>query len=277
MRSASARATRRTRTTNSLSGEAAGVSDGDRWRVDCHVKVLSEGVAERAKARGLDALVYAPHFTRLEDVRERAERHSDEELTVIPGRELLTGHWNARRHVLAVGLEDPVPDFITLRGAMAELQRQEATVLVPHPGFLNASLGGAEVGEYADVIDGVEVYNAKFLGHHERRARRIAAENNRPVYASSYAHTARAVGAGWTAFDRPVRSAAALAAALADDVHEVGRRDGARHRLQGTLELGHLLWEGTWRKADRILLQGTEPTHPGHVAYGGRFDDVRVY
>jgi predicted metal-dependent phosphoesterase TrpH len=253
------------------------VSEGDRFRVDCHVKVLDERVVERAKVRGLDALVYAPHFRRLDAIEAAAERHSDEELTVLPGRELLTGHWNARRHVLAVGLEEPVPDFLTLRGAMAELRRQDATVLVPHPGFLNASLGGPEVGEYADIVDGVEVYNVKFLGHHERRARRIAAENNRPVCASSYAHTPRAVGAGWTAFDRPVRSADELAAALAADVHGVGRRAGVGHRLHRGLELGHLLWEGTWRKADRTLLQGTEPTHPGHVAYGGQFDDVRVY
>jgi predicted metal-dependent phosphoesterase TrpH len=253
------------------------VSDDDRFRVDCHVKVLSDAVVERAKARGIDALVYAPHFTRLRDVEERAERFGDDDLTVIPGRELLTGHWNARRHVLAVGLAEPVPDFITLRGAMEESIRQDATVLVPHPGFLNASLGGAEVGEYADVIDGVEVYNAKFFAHHERRARRIAAENNRPVYGASYAHTARAVGTGWTAFDRSVRSADDLAGALAADVHEVGRSDGLAHNVHRALEAGHLLWEGTWRKTDRILLQGTEPTHPGHVAYEGRFDDVRVY
>lgn len=253
------------------------MTDGDGFRVDLHVKALSEAVVRRAKARGLDALVYAPHFTRLDEITDRAEQHSDDELTVIPGRELLTGHWNARRHVLAVGLEAPVPDFITLRGAMEELVRQDATVLVPHPGFANASLGGDEVAAYEDVVDAVEVYNATFLTHHERRARRIAAENNRPVCASSYAHTARAVGTGWTAFDRPVRSADELAAALAADVHEVGRLDGPSHQVRRALEATHLLWESTWRKADRILLQGTEPTHPGHVAYQGRFDDVRVY
>lgn len=246
-------------------------------RADLHVKVLTEAAVERAKARGVDVVVYAPHFTRLEDVEARAERFGDDELTVLPGRELLTGHWNARRHVLAVGLAEPVPDFITLRGAMEELARQDATVLAPHPGFLNASLGGAEIGEYGDLIDGVEVYNATFLRHHERRARRLAAENDRPVYAASYAHTPRAVGAAWTSFDRPVESAADLAAALSADVHRIGRRDGLAHAGQRALEVGHLLWEGTWRKADRTMLRGTEPTHPGHVAYGGRFDDVRVY
>jgi predicted metal-dependent phosphoesterase TrpH len=253
------------------------MSEGERTRVDFHVKVLDDAVVERAKAAGLDALVYAPHFTRLPDVHERAARFADDDLAMIPGRELLTGHWNARRHVLAVGLEEPVPDFITLRGAMAELDRQDATVLVPHPGFLNSSLSGEEVREYADVVDGVEVDNAKFLHTHRRRARRIAAENNQPGYGSSYAHLPGTVGAVWTTFDRPVRSADDLATALAADEPRVSQRRGVGLRLRCAAELGHLLWEGTWAKADRILLQGTEPTHPGHVAYEGRFEDVRVY
>lgn len=253
------------------------MSEDERSRADLHVKVLDDGVVERAKADGLDALVYAPHFVRLPEIRERAEQFTDEDIAVIPGRELLTGHWNARRHVLAVGLDEPVPDFITLRGAMDELIRQDATVLVPHPGFLNTSLSGEEVREYAEVIDGVEVDNAKFLHTHRRRARRIAAENNQVGYGSSYAHLPGTVGVVWTAFDRPVRTAEDVGAALAAGEPEVGHRRGLGHRLRRAAELGHLLWEGTWTKADRILLQGTEPTHPGHVAYGGRFDDVRVY
>ena len=254
------------------------MTEGDRFRVDAHVKVLDEGVVERAKERGLDAIVYAPHFTRLPEIRERAERFADDELAVIPGRELLTGHWNARKHVLAVGLSEPVPDFITLRGAMAEFERQDATVLVPHPGFLNTSLSGEEVGAYGDVVDGVEVYDAKFLpGHHHRRALRIAAESNKPAYGASYAHLRGTVGAAWTSFDRPVRTAEDLATALEHGDPAVGHRRGVAHRLRCTAEFAHLLWEGTWAKADRVLLQGTEATHPAHVAYGGRFDDVRVY
>jgi hypothetical protein len=36
-------------------------------------------------------------------------------------------------------------------------------------------------------------------------------------------------------------------------------------------------YENSWEKVDRLFLSGTEPTHPGHIAYGGRFDDVAVY
>jgi Predicted metal-dependent phosphoesterases (PHP family) len=78
-------------------------------RVDLHVKVLDERVVERAKKREVDVLVYAPHFTRWPDIRDRAAVFSDEDLLVVPGRELFTGDWRTRQHVLALDLEEPVP------------------------------------------------------------------------------------------------------------------------------------------------------------------------
>jgi predicted metal-dependent phosphoesterase TrpH len=46
-------------------------------RIDPHVKVLDDRVVRRAKARGIDAVVYAPHFTRLPEIRDRAARVPD--------------------------------------------------------------------------------------------------------------------------------------------------------------------------------------------------------
>ena len=61
-------------------------------RIDPHVKVLDDRVVRRAKSRDIDALVYAPHFTRLPEIRQRAAQYSDEELLVLPGREPLERH-----------------------------------------------------------------------------------------------------------------------------------------------------------------------------------------
>ncbi|MFB6143454.1 MAG: PHP domain-containing protein [Halorientalis sp.] len=252
-----------------------GSNDG--VRVDPHVKVLDADVVERAKARGLDALVYAPHFTRLPDVRERARRFSDDELLVVPGRELFTGTWRTRKHVLAVGLTDPVPDFLTLAGAMAELRRQDAAVLVPHPEFLTVSLDVADVRQYRDVIDGIEVYNPKHRGRHNRRAREVAAATGLHPFGSSYAHLPRTVGEVWTTFDAAIDDESDLVEALSDGApRSVHHRDGASHALARHVEFAHLAWENTWKKFDRVYLQGTEPTHPDHIAYGGRFEDVRA-
>ncbi|MFB6309309.1 MAG: PHP-associated domain-containing protein [Haloarculaceae archaeon] len=248
------------------------------FRVDGHVKILDETVVQRAKARGLDAIVYAPHFERLPTIRERAERFSDDDLRVFPARELFTGNWQRRRHVLAVGLDEPVPDFLTLDGTLAELRRQDAAVMVPHPGFLTVSLTAEEVAEYSDTIDAVETYNPKYLPHHSRRARRIADDTGLPAFATSYAHLRGTVGEVWTEFERAFETVEEYADAIkAGTAGEIRSRRGPVHALRRGLEFAHLGYENSWKKFDRIMLQGTEPTHPDHVAYEGKFDDVKVY
>ncbi|WP_254546429.1 PHP-associated domain-containing protein [Halomarina pelagica] len=241
-----------------------------------HVKILDERVVERAKARGLDAIVYAPHFTRLPSIEAKADAFSDDDLLVIPAREIFTGSWRDRKHVLAVGLSKPVPDFVTLDGAMCELDRQGAAALAPHPEFLNVSLSAADLERYD--VRAVEVYNPKHWDFHNERAREIARHAGLPGFGSSYAHLRGSIGEAWTTFEEPIESAADLAARLRSGASmRVFHRDGFEHNLRRALEFAHLGYENTWGKVDRILLSATEPTHPGHVAYEGRFDDVRVY
>jgi len=255
----------------------SGVGD-DAFRVDMHVKVLNESVVQRAKARGIDALVYAPHFTRLPDIQARAERFSDEELTILPARELFTGDWKSRKHVLALDLEEPIPDFCSLQGVMDELRRQDAVVLVPHPEFLSVSFDIGDIRQYRKLVDGVEVYNPKHWVMHNERATEIASETDLPAFGSSYAHLPRTVGEVWTAFDESVTDRESLLDALRSGAsRRVFHRDGPGHELGCKLEFAHLFWENTWKKFDRLYLQGTEPTHPSHIAYDGAFDDIRAY
>ncbi len=247
-------------------------------RVDMHIKTLDERVVSRAKARGLDVLVYAPHFTRLPEIRRQAEQYSDDELLVIPARELFTGNWQNRRHLLAVGLSNPVPDFISFEGALAETEAQGAAVCVPHPAMLNVSLGRPEIRAYADHIDAIESYNAKSLPPTNRRAKRIATEAGIPMFGSSYAHLRGTVGEVWTEFDTEIDSESDLVTALVSGTdRRVVHHPGLAHRARNLIEFAHLGWENSWGKADRLFLSGMEPTHPDHIAYDGRFDDVAVY
>lgn len=265
-----------TEETDATRSETGAVDAGT--RVDLHVKILNEQVVARAKARGIDVLVYAPHFTRLPEIRARAERFSDDDLLVVPAREVFTGTWHDRRHLLAVGLSDPVPDFISLSGAFDAFRRQDAAVLVPHPQFLNVSLDADEIRTHRDRLHAIETHNLKLFERQNRRARRLAREVDRPGFGSSYAHLLGSVGEVWTTFDREIDSAAELVAALRDGAaRSVFRRDGPQHTARGLAEFAHLGYENTWSKLDRIFLSGTEPTHPSHVAYDGRFDDVRMY
>lgn len=243
-----------------------------------HVKTLDERVVSRAKARGIDVLVYAPHFTRLPEIRRRAERHSDGELLVVPARELFTGNWQNRRHLLAVGLSDPVPDFITFEAALAEFESQAAALCVPHPAMLNVSLGRPEIRAYADHIDAIEAYNAKSLPYTNKRAKTIAREAEIPTFGSSYAHLRGTIGEAWTEFEAGIETEADLVQALVDGVERrVVHRVGVGHRLRNLAEFAHLGFENSWGKADRLFFSGMEPTHPDHIAYAGRFDDVAIY
>lgn len=247
-------------------------------RVDCHVKVLNDAVVEQARAAGLDAIVYAPHFTRLPDIRRQAASYSSDELLVIPAREVFTGSWRNRKHVLAIGLEEPVPDFIPLEAAMDEFERQEAAVLAPHPEFANVSLTEGDLQQYRNDIEAVEIFNPKHLPTHNERARGIAERLGYPPFASSYAHLPRSVGVAHTAFERAIETEADLVAALKDGVaRRVVYDNGCKRWRTTARELAHLAYENTWEKVDRLFLSGTEPTHPHHIAYDGRFDDVSVY
>jgi len=247
-------------------------------RVDPHVKILDEGIVRRAKRRGLDVLVYAPHFTQLPTIRRRARQFSDDDLLVVPGREVFTGHWHNRKHVLAVGLDEPVPDFVTLDRAMAAFDRQDAAVLVPHPEFLTVSPDEGDVRTYADTIDAVEVYNPKHCPWHNRRAKAITRAVDAPAFGSSYAHLSATVGEVWTTLAGAVGDEGDLIDALVEGwPRRVNYRSGATHRVRCLAEFAHLGYENSVGKVDRILLSGREPTHPSDPLYDGRFDDASVY
>jgi len=258
-----------------VDGDMAG---GAVTRVDLHVKVVDERVVERAKAAGLDVLVYAPHFEHLSTITERADRFSDDELLVVPGREYFTGKWSRRKHVLAVDPDSPVPDFLTLDDTMAELDDQDVAVLAPHPEFLTLSLNREDIAAYENRIDAVEVYNPKHWSRDNRRAREIARESGLPTYLSSYAHLRSTVGEAWVELEAEVDCAADLVTALRDGVpRRMFHRKGVGHAVKCRAEFAHLGWENSWDKFERVVLSDMEPTHPAGEGYDDRFAELNAY
>jgi predicted metal-dependent phosphoesterase TrpH len=257
---------------------SGGTAGDDVTRVDLHVKVIDDVVVERARAAGLDALVYAPHFEHVDTVRERAARYSDDDLIVVPGREYFTGTWANRKHVLAVDPGDPVPDFLPLDVTMAELDGQDAAVLAPHPEFLTLSLSREDIATYADRIDAVEVYNPKHWPWDNECAREIARDSGLPTFISSYAHFRRTVGEVWVELERPVDSPADLVDALQAGVpRRMFRRKDLAHALKCRAEFAHLGWENSWEKFNRVVLTDIEPTNPSNPRYPERFADLSAY
>ncbi len=254
------------------------VTAGAEFRVDCHVKVLDRDVVANAREAGLDAIVYAPHFTRLPEIRRRAETYSSDDLLVIPAREVFTGSWRERKHLLAIGLSEPVPDFISLEAAIAEFERQDATVLAPHPEFANVGLTEEDIRTYDDVIDAVEIYNPKHLPSTNRRAIEIADLTSIPPFTSSYAHVPNTVGVAYTAFEGDLETEADVLDALENGAsRRIVHADGLEKWQATATELAHLGYENTWKKVERLFLSGQEPTHANHIAYDGRFEDDSVY
>ena len=240
-------------------------------RVDLHVKVLSETVVNRAIQSGLDTIVYAPHFTPLPAIEREIATYAGTDLTIIPGREVFTGPWTNRRHVLAIGLTEPVPDFVSLEAAMAAFNRQDATVLVPHPEYLTIGLDVAACRRYRRQIDAIEVYNPKHRRYHNRRARRLAETLAVPGFGSSYAHLPGTVGRVWTDLRGSVETSEDLATALAAGPIRVERQHGVAYRRQQALEQLHVGWENTWPKLKRALDPDAVSTHPERDLYADRF------
>ncbi len=249
----------------------------DGTRVDLHVKVLDDAVVARAKARGLDGLVYAPHFQRLPAIRQQAAKFSDDDLFVIPAREIFTGTWRNRKHILALDLEDPIPDFIRLPGALDELKRQDAVVLAPHPGFLTVSLSEQDIRDNRSRFHAIETYNLKNWPHHTRRATRYQTRLGLPGYASSYAHLRGSVGQAWTTFpDIPPSKPAVISALREGATRSIHHRDGLDRRLQSSAEFMHLFWENSVQKAVHFA-SGLKATNPYHPAYEDQFQDIAAY
>lgn len=243
--------------------------------VDTHVKVLDERVRRLAIRRGIDAIVYAPHYTPWPTIVEQAAAVSDERLTVVPGRELFTGGWRNRTHVLALDLSAPIPDFLPLETTMDELDRQDACVLAPHPTYLTMSLSPDQLRRHRDQIDAIEVYNPKMLRHHHRRAGRLADRLDRPVLASSYAHLRGTVGVAGTRFEVDSATAGSIISAIrAGDIGGIEVPDPPQRWFRSASELAHLVWENTAKRVRRRGA-GKPATHPTADVYGGRFGPER--
>lgn len=237
-------------------------------RVDLHVKILDDTVVDLAVARGLDAIVYAPHFTPWPEIVRRARSFTDDDLVVVPGREVFTGHWSERKHVLGLDLGEPIPDFVPLDRTMDALRSQGACVIAPHPTYLTVSLSPDDLERYRDDIDAIETYNPRLLPWHPPRSRRLADALDTPQVASSYAHLRRSVGAASIELRRPVTSPADVVAAIRDGAIEAIRRPTLPARIGWSLpELGHLLWENSASKLLRKLTPGAVATHPSADVY----------
>ena len=211
---------------------------------------LSDGMAspaevvEAAVRAGLDLIAVTDH----EDLRggmqarEIAAR-TNAPITVLPGIEITT----RSGHLLAIGLEAPVPSFRSLRTTIELVKAQGGLCIVPHPlAWAPLSLSSRAISTMVASLDGIELANPTPSARwRQSRARR----HNRDRWklaetGGSDAHFPEMIGTAVTRF--PGRTAADLRAALAahttiaelraaPSLREIGARRLAQQMGRGLL------------------------------------------
>lgn len=166
-----------------------------------------------AATRGLTHLAITDH-ERI-DGALAARKLAPPELTIIVGEEIRT----AECDLIGLYLEEAIPAGLLAAETARRIREQGGLVGLPHPYDRFRSSGGArlleeELDELLDLVDYIEVFNARLVGSGNHRAAELAARRQLPGAAVSDAHTVFEVAVSYTAVDGEVESAADLRAAL---------------------------------------------------------------
>jgi predicted metal-dependent phosphoesterase TrpH len=188
-----------------------------RLRVDCHLHTVHSGdavttverLAERVRAERLDVVCVTDHHT-LAGAHEALAREIG--ARVVVGEEIRTH----AGEIIGLFLTERVPYVLPLEEAASRVRAQGGLVYAPHPfDAARTSLGAAGLTRLRelDLLDAVEVVNAKAGAEDNRRAARFAEEHDLPAAAGSDAHDPEGVGAAWVElpdFDGPASFLTAL-------------------------------------------------------------------
>lgn len=170
-----------------------------RWRVDlhCHTRwsfdSLSrpEHVLAAADARGIDRLAITDH----NEIEGALRLRELDPARILVGEEVKT-----REGVDVIGLllVERIPRGTPARETCERIRAQGGVVYLPHPFDVRRAGGGALLERLAELIDVVEVHNARsWWPGLNRRAEAWARAHGKPMGAGSDAHTPREIGRGY--------------------------------------------------------------------------------
>jgi predicted metal-dependent phosphoesterase TrpH len=148
-----------------------------------------EALLDTARRRGIDRLVISDH-NRIDGALRLHE--------LDPARILVAEEVKTREGVDIIGilLSELIPRGTPAREACEWIREQGGIVYMPHPFDAHRSGGGRLLEELVDLVDVVEVHNARSSAARNRQAERWAALHGKPGGAGSDAHTLREVGRG---------------------------------------------------------------------------------
>jgi predicted metal-dependent phosphoesterase TrpH len=160
-----------------------------RWSFDCLNR--PEGILSAARARGLDHIVVTDH-NQIEGALRLREMDPQR---VIVGEEVKTAEGF---DVIGIFLAELIPRGTPARETCVRIRDQGGVVYLPHPFDGSRSGGPALLEALADLVDVVEVHNARcWPTHLNARALDWAKANGKLMGAGSDAHTISEIGRGY--------------------------------------------------------------------------------
>ena len=120
-------------------------------------------------------------------------------LTVIVGEEVKTTEGD----LICVFLDRAIPPGLSAAETIAAAREQGGLVGIPHPfdRMRGSLLRDAAMASLVPLVDWVETYNARVIGHGNEDAQAFALEHGLPGVAVSDAHSIMEVGVAYTALD----------------------------------------------------------------------------
>jgi predicted metal-dependent phosphoesterase TrpH len=181
-----------------------------------------EQLIGKARRVGLTHLAITDHER--VDGALRARDLAPDDLTIIVGEEVRTSAGD----MIGLFLERPVPPGLSPEETAAAIREQGGLVGLPHPFDRFRSSGGDQaagddLARLAEVVDYVEVHNARAYRDANPRASAFAAKHGLPGAASSDAHAVLEVGVAYTVVPGPFSTAAELLRLLPDATRVTGR------------------------------------------------------
>ena len=121
--------------------------------------------------------------------------------------------------MIGLYLQEAVPAGLSAVDTAKRIHEQGGLVGLPHPYDRFRSSGGSrllevELDKLLDVVDYIEVFNARLFGSGNHQAAELAARRRLAGAAVSDAHTVFEVAVSYVALDGPIETAAELHAAL---------------------------------------------------------------
>ena len=144
-------------------------------------------VVKAALEADMDCIAVTDHNT-IQGAKETYAAAMDHPLLVVPGIEVSSKNG----HILGLNIKKEIPAGLSAEETIKRIKQQGGTVIIPHPFHLWMNFKG--LAKVLNLIDGVEIFNARILGGSNKKALEFAHQNGLPFTLGSDAHRTGTVG-----------------------------------------------------------------------------------